>query len=98
MSWKPSRNSGITFDKATRKAEKAREEIKELLPSMNPPRMEDINKLSRLYYSYYLNDNKANKALSSKLHRSFSQYVPDYFLNIFKRNQSLVYKPVVNHL
>ncbi len=98
MSWKPCRGSGIMFDKATRQADKARRELNELLPNCNPPKMGELNKLSRLYYSYWLNDNKARKSLGAKWENSFTAYVPEYYLRIFKNYQNEIYKPVQNLL
>lgn len=98
MSYKPCRGSAIMFDRYTRQAAKARKELGELLPSCNPPKMGDLNKLSRLYYSYYLNDNKARKALGAKTENNFEAYVPDYYLRIFKNYPNEIYKPLKQKL
>jgi hypothetical protein len=96
MSWKPSRSSGIMFDQFNRKAETARRKLDELIPNCNPPAFKDINRLSKLYYLYWLNDNKKSKVLtgSNSLSRPFEQYCTYYYINIFKKYPEYTYKPL----
>lgn len=95
MPYKPSRSSGLMFDKYKRQSEKAFNELTEMLPNCNPPKFGDLNRLSRLYYSYWLNENKANRTLGSKKDKSFESCVPDYYLRIFKAYPNETYKPVI---
>ena len=96
MSWKPSRSSCILFDRYTRNAAKHKASIDELLPHNNPPKFSDINKLSKHFYLWYLNDNKAGKDLtgSSKYWHSFDKYCDNYFITVFKRYPEYTYKPL----
>lgn len=96
MSWKPCRGSGLMFDKHSAKARKYRQKLDELLPVCNPPSFKQINYLSKCFYLYYLNDNKAAQDIGrrSANQRPFEQYVPDYFLNIFRNNKEYIYKPL----
>lgn len=100
MSWKPSRSSGVLFDKYTRNAEKHRELLGEMIPKSNPPKFEDIKKLSKHFYLYYLNDNKAKVDItgSDKYWNPFHSYCDNYFLRIFRNNPQFVYKPLLKVL
>lgn len=98
MSWKPSRSSGIMFDTFTQKAVKAKTDIEEMLQSGNYLRFEYQNRLSKAFYLWWLNDNKASKAMYSKTERSFRLYCEDYFIRMFKndmaKDENLIYKPL----
>jgi hypothetical protein len=92
MSYKPSRSSGLTYEKHKLKAYHNLNAAAHM--EWNPPKMKDINKLSRHIYLYWLNDNKAEQALGKKGNLPFGgYYCSEYLLNIFQRHISLVYAP-----
>ena len=94
MSWKPSRSSGLMFDHYTRNANKAREQIDELISSGNYIHFEYLNRFSKAFYLYWLNDSKAMKAMYSKNTLPFDLYCHVVYLDMFKRNITLIYKPL----
>ena len=93
MSFKPSRSSGITYEKHRMKADRYRDELATLLPECNPPKFEDINRLSKCFYLYWLNDNRASQTFGHSREYPFNTYCNAYFIMVFKRNLEYVYKP-----
>ena len=100
MSWKPSRSSGIMFDKYTRKANENWQIVNEMIESGSYLRFENINKFSKSIYLHWLNDNKAHCALVSrrfdknKPFWELDRYLDQHTLRIFLRNMHLVYAPM----
>ncbi len=101
MSWKPSRSSGVMFDKYSRKSTENRNECIRMIESHEYLHFNTLNKFSKHIYLYWLNENKAHCALSGK---SFNRSNPfrsfdvccffDSIHRMFKENKELVYKPM----
>lgn len=100
MSWKPSRSSGVMFDKFSSAARYHWEKTNEMIESHEYLKFEKMNQFSKHVYLHYLNDNKAFFSLCSKKfnhnnpNRHVVAYMPAPVLNMFKRNIHLVYKPM----
>lgn len=94
MSWKPSRSSGLMFEAFTRKALNAQNQVNEMLRTQKYIRYEYLNRFSKAYYLWWLNDNRASKAMYCKTTRPFNMYCETIFIEMFKRNIKLVYKPL----
>jgi hypothetical protein len=96
MSWKPSRSSGIMFDKYTLKAAKNRSLIGEMLESGEYLHYYNLNKFSKIVYLYWLNENKAMQTMGGKSEsysfRSCCQFECIY--QMFIRNKERLYKPM----
>ncbi|HEY5501320.1 MAG TPA: hypothetical protein VIK09_05005 [Candidatus Humimicrobiaceae bacterium] len=82
------------FDKFTAKAEKNRDEISELITSNKCLKFEYLNRFSKAFYLYWLNDNKASRAMYSKTDKPFNMYCNIVYIEMFKRNINLIYKPL----
>lgn len=105
MSWKPSRSSGVMFDKYSQKSGQNYKAICQMIESGDYIRFDNLNKLSRHIYLYWLNENKKHCSLVSS---SFNPAKPFYdletcciyttVLKMLQRNKHLVYKPLQKYL
>lgn len=100
MSWKPSRSSGIMYDKYDRTLKKYENKLSELLPICNPIPFEKFNELSKCYYLIYKNTNNKRKALigTNRLDDNLESFIDSYYLKSFKRYPHLLYKPFAKEL
>lgn len=105
MSWKPSRSSGVMFDKYTAKANENRAEAIRMIETHEYVKYANLNKFSKHIYLYWLNENKAHCSLGGKM---FNKYNPwrtlleccffDQVFKLFKNNQEYLYKPLQDYL
>jgi hypothetical protein len=101
MSWKPSRSSCILFDRYTAQSNKYRELLIQAINSNEFLSYSKIKEVSKFWYLYWLNDNKASCNMSGTV---FNKNNPKYGLefyalntqlfNVYTKNKHLTYKPI----
>ena len=101
MGWKPSRSSGVMFDKFSELSNKHHQEAVRMIQDNSFLNFSNLNKFSKHVYLYWLNENKKHCALCSK---GFNVLAPFYSLEqcsvtnqawaIINKYPDLVYKPL----
>ena len=103
MSYKPCRSSGIMYDAFTAKSNRNEREYISMLESQEYLKFENLNRLSKHLYLYWLNSNKAHSNLTGR-NNDLNFYPLDIcakypvIIPILRRNINLVYKPLQKHL
>ena len=85
MSFKPSQNSGIQFDKYSLKSEKNNSLVVEMIVNKEHLNYKNLNKFSKHIYLSWLNDNKKEFSLSQSGY--FNKLKPKYCISFYAKNQ-----------
>jgi hypothetical protein len=105
VSWKPSRSSGIMFDKYDRKSREHLDKYAQMLQTDAYIHFENLKKFSMHLYLHWLNENKKHCSLAGK---SFNPSSPwrsleevarfPFVIPMLTRNKDKVYLPLAKLL
>lgn len=90
MSFKPSRGSGIGFEKTYKNAEKYRQLY---FDQINHLTFDSLKKSSKSLYFWMINENKTT---GRKLDINMYAHITD--INCLRRNENIIYKPLLKYL
>jgi hypothetical protein len=92
MSWKPSRGSGIVYDRHYNNANKYRRLTYEHFEKLTFP---DLKKASRYLYSWYTAEVGLKKFFGTKKAITIEMLICRVHLDCLLRNRDIIYKPPV---
>ncbi len=101
MSWKPSRSSGVCYDRYSRKSDANRSEVVRMIETHEYLHFDNMNKFSKHIYLYWLNENKKHYDLVGKrFNHEYAFYEFEAccmftsIYNMLLKYKDLLYKPL----